>query len=281
MKQILSLTIILSLSAFIVGCGSSKQFVVKPDINKPVADSESIIQLKRANNFGGGARSPDVIANDKLIGEIANGDELVWKTKSNSLECISINYGMDLIYSGIILESTPLSYKCFSTKPQEVLSLTYDFTYPKQRAFREIAFVPIFKDIDKPKTSKSISLANVTSNVKTEEGVDLQSSLQEAIKKQFKEKLNNTSTKTIDLEILDYKTGDAASRWFASSHQASTLAKVKVTIKENNVVKDTFITRPVVSSGGFFSVGADTYIFDEVAEDVFLYFFEPRKETEN
>ena len=53
----------------------------------------------------------------------------------------------------------------------------------------------------------------------------------------------------------------------------ATYVKVKITIEENQQVTESFITRPVVSSGGFYSVGANEYIFDEVSEDVFLHLF--------
>lgn len=228
----------------------------------------------------GSGRKPDIVANDKFVGEIANDDELVWKTKANSFECISIDYDSSLVemilVKGIVLDSTPLSYKCFFTKPKEILSLNYDFLYPNMRAARPVAFVPIFKNIDKSKAIP-VSINSITSSVQTESNIDLIKLLKEAIEKQFKDKLINSSNKTIDLEILDYKTGNAALRWLGSSHKGSTLVKVKVTIKEDNKIIDTFISRPVISFGGLFTIGGDEYIWDEVAEDVYLNIFEPLK----
>ncbi|MCK9172921.1 MAG: hypothetical protein M0O99_05490 [Desulfuromonas thiophila] len=277
MKLNLKFIFLIIFTAFLSGCaGTSKQFVEKPDLNVSLNENESIIKLKRVKHFAGGAREPDVIANDVLIGEIANGDELIWKTESNSFECIAIDYGMDMFLStGIILDSTPLSYKCFQTKPREVLSLTYDWGYPKMRAVRECAFVPIFKDIDKPKSSIPIAIGSITSKVEEDTETDIKGLLLASMQKQFKEKLTDSSTITIDIEMLDYKTGNAALRWLASSETASTFAKVKVTVKENNEIIDAYITRPVISFGGFYTVGADDYIFDEIAEDIYLYFFEP------
>lgn len=279
-KIVLSFVGVLTIVILITGCGASIQNVEKPDIHKPLSDQESIIQLKRADNFMGSGRKPDIIANDKFVGEIANDDELVWKTKANAFECISIDYDSNLVelilVKGIVLDSTPLSYKCFFTKPKEILSLNYDFLYPNMRAARPLAFVPIFKDIDKSK-ALPVSINSITSSVETESNIDLIKLLKEAIEKQFKDKLINSSNKTIDLEILDYKTGNAALRWLASSHNGSTLVKVKVTIKEDNKIIDTFITRPVISYGGLFTIGGDEYILDEVAEDVYLNIFEPLK----
>lgn len=276
MKLNLKFIFLIIFTAFLSGCaGTSKQLVEKPDLNVSLNENESIIKLKRANRFAGGGRKFNIIANDKLIGEIANDDELIWKTKSNSFECIS-GYGFDLFDPQMIrLDSTPVSYKCFKTKPKEVLSLKYDWMYPKMRAARNIAFAPIFKEIDKSKSSIPISIGSITSKVEEDTEKDIKGLLLASMKEQFKEKLTDSSTKTIDLEILDYKTGSAALRWLASSNKASTFAKVKVTVKENNEIIDAFITRPVISSGGFITVGADKYIFDEIAEDIYLFFFEP------
>lgn len=273
MKKIVFSSMILFIILF-TGCGSSVQHVLKPDMKEPLNDTESIIQLKRVDHFMSAARKPNVLANDKLIGEIANGDEVVWKTKADSLECITIGWfeAGDALIVGFRFDDTPYAYKCFSTKPKEILQLNYDFLYPKMRVAQPIAFVPIFKDIDKSKVTP-ISINSVTNSVKTDSSNDLTLLLQDAIKKQFNNNLVSSSNKTIDLEILDYKTGNAALRWLAQSEKASVLAKVKVTIKENNIVIDTFITRPVISGGGLFSVGGDILIFDEVAEDIYLYMF--------
>ncbi len=278
-KIVLSFVGVLTIVFLFTGCGASIQNVEKPDIHKPLSDQESIIQLKRVKLFASGGRS-DVIANDKFVGKIANNDELVWKTKANTFECIAIGNGSNLLeqilVKGIVLDSTPLSYKCFFTKPKEVLSLNYDFLYPNTRAVRPIAFVPIFKNIDKS-NAIPVSINSITSTVETESNIDLIKLLKESIEKQFKDKLISSSNKTIDLEILDYKTGNAALRWLASSHKSATLVKVKVTIKEDNKIIDTFITRPVISFGGLSTIGGDEYILDEVAEDVYLNIFEPLK----
>lgn len=266
----------------LAGCGSSIQHVKVPDIHKPINNDESIIQLKRVDHFMGAARKPDVVANDKFIGEIANDDELVWSTKANTFECISLDHGsnlLDILATGIKLDSTPFAYKCFFTKPKEILSLNFDFMYPGMRAVRPIAFTPIFKDINKSKATP-VTIKSITSSVETESNINLVELLKEAIKKQFKNNLADSSSKTIDLEILDYKTGNAALRWLGQSHTGTTLTKVKVTIMEDNVVTDMFITRPVISWGGFFTLNGDNYIFDEVAEDIYLNMFEPLKNND-
>lgn len=269
------------------GCAkTSKQFVEKPDINSPLNEEESIIKLKRVKYFNESGNSPDVIANGTIIGELANNDEIIWKTKSNSFECISINYDRSLLDNVLFikLDSTPLPYKCFSAKPKEVLSLKYDFKYPEMNAIygaKGLAAVPIFKDKDKNENLTSISIGIITSEAMENTEIDVKGLLLASMKERFKEKLADASIDTIDLEILDYKTGNAALRFLGSSYKGSTLAKVKVVIRHNNIVTDTFITRPVISGGAssilgaLATAGADTYIFDKLAEDIYLYFYEP------
>ena len=150
------------------------------------------------------------------------------------------------------------------------MTLTYDFNYPESG----VAFMPVFKL--SPTFDKSAKVTvRVTSSISTEvQGEkDTKTSLENAIKDRFKSSLTSSSSKTVDIEILEYKTGNAATRWIMESMKGSTLVKVKVIIKEGGQVVETFITRPVVSSGGLLSVGADEYIFDEVAEDIYLHLF--------
>lgn len=266
------------ISTFIFGCSSTSiQNVAKPDINQPINENETIIQLKRADHFYASGLNSFVVANDKSIGELANGDELVWKTDSNSLECITVGYESNLADALLIhikLDDTPVAYKCFDTKPKEVMTLTYDFEYPESRAFRGLAFTPVFKlspTFDE-NTKVSVSVTNSISPEPQNEK-DIKAILENAVKKQFGDNFASSSNKAVDIEILNYKTGNAATRWVMQSMKGSTLAKVKVVIKEDEQVVETFITRPVISSGGGFSVGADEYIFEEVAEDIYLHLF--------
>lgn len=266
------------ISTFIFGCSSTSiQHVAKPDINKPINENETIIQLKRADHFLASLNNASVVANDKLIGELANGDDLVWKTNSNSLECISLSHESGLLEIDIKTEDTPVAYKCFETKPKSKLALTYDFAYPEMRTVRDIAFTPIFKQSPTfdNNTKVTVNLINSISP-EMQSDKDIKTKLENAIKKQFGDNLFSPSDKFIDIEILEYKTGNAASRWVMKSMAGSTFAKVKVVIKEGKKIVETFITRPVVSSGGGFSVGADEYIFDEVAEDIYLHLFGKR-----
>jgi len=266
----------------LTGCATSTiQHVERPDVTKPISKTESLVQLKREDRFFGSALSLNVFANDTLIGELANGGELVWRAKPDFIECVSADARSSLVTTmlhGIKLDSTPLPYKCFMTKPQEILKLKYDLLYPNIRAVQPIAFLPIFKDVDRSKNVTPISIKTITSSLATETSADLKNMLEAAMKKLFGDRLIESSRKTIDLEILDYKTGSAALRWLGSSHEGSTLLKVKATIMEGSVVTDVFITRPVVSFGGFYTVGADSYIFEEVAEDIYLHMFEPSRE---
>lgn len=264
-------------SSFLFGCSAtSVQHVAKPDTNQPIDENETIVQLKSADYFGVSISTP-VFANDKIIGELVTGDELIWKTRANSLECISLEHGSGVVgflVHGIKLENTPISYKCFETKPKEMMTLTFDFKYPKTRMVRGIAFTPVFKQSPtySGNTKVTVNVIDSTANDNQYKQY-LKSHLENAIKNQFGDNVTSSSSNAIELEILDYKTGNAAKRWVAQSLEGSTLVKVKATIKKNDEVIETFITRPVVSSGGGFSVGADEYIFDEVAEDVFLHLF--------
>jgi hypothetical protein len=263
------------ISTFIFGCSSTSiQNVAKPDINQPINQNETIIQLKREDYFLASGLRPLVVANNKLIGELANGDELIWKTDSNSLECISLEHDSNPLYLDIKLDDTPVAYKCFETKPKENMTLTYDLQYPKARGLQVLAFMPVFKlspTFDR-NTKVSVSVINSISTEAQNEK-DIKAILENAVKKQFGDNFSSSSNKSIDIEILEYKTGNAAARWVMQSMKGSTLVKVKVIIKEGEQVVETFITRPVVSSGGGFSVGADEYIFDEVAEDIYLHLF--------
>lgn len=263
------------ISTFIFGCSSTTiQNVAKPDINLPINENETIIQLKRADYFLASTHNVLVVANDKSIGELANGDELVWKTNSNSLECISLTYDSGILAFDIILDDTPYAYKCFEAKPKALMTLTYDFAYAETRMVREVSFTPIFKlspTFDRNAKVTVNVINSISSDAQNEKNV--KAILENAVKKQFGDNFSLSSNKAIDIEILEYKTGNAATRWLAKSLKGSTFVKVKVIIKEDEQIVETFITRPVISSGGGFSVGADEYIFDEVAEDIYLYLF--------
>lgn len=265
-------------SSFLFGCSAtSVQHVAKPDTNKPIGDKETIIQLKRADYLGSSLNNATVYANDKSIGLLANADELVWKTKANSLECISLEHETTfatVMVEGVKLDDFPISYKCFDTKPKEMMTLSYDFGYPETRLVRPIAFTPVFKQT--ATFDKEVKVAvNVINSIAPEQrtGQDKKAKLENSVKKMFGTNITSSSDKTIDLELLEFKAGNAASRWVGKSMDGATFVKVKATIKKNDQVIETFITRPVVSSGGVFSAGADEYIFDEVAEDVFLHLF--------
>jgi len=264
------------ISTFIFGCSStSVQNVAKPDINHPINENETIIQLKHSDLFFPSTINALVVANNKSIGELANGDELVWKTNSNSFECISLTSDSILtLMDGIKLDDTPNAYKCFETKPKAMMTLTYDIFYPAHRMVREVSFTPIFKlspTFDRS-TKVTVNVINsISSDAQNEKNI--KAILENAVKKQFGDNFSLTSNKAIDIEILEYKTGNAATRWVLQSMDGSTFVKVKVIIKEDEQIVETFITRPVISRGGGFSVGADEYIFDEVAEDIYLYLF--------
>lgn len=265
-------------SSFLFGCSAtSVQHVAKPDTNQPINENETIIQLKRADYMGSSLNNAFVVANNKSIGELANADELVWKTDSNSLECISLEHESNFatfMTEGIKLEETPVAYKCFETLPKAMMTLTYDFGYPETRLARTLAFVPVFKESPtyNKDTKVVVDVINSTSP-DTHDKQEIKTILENAVKKQFGDNITSSSSKSLELEILEFKSGNAASRWVSQSMEGATFVKVKVLIKENDQIIETFITRPTVSSGGGFSIGADEYIFDEVAEDVFLHLF--------
>lgn len=273
--KILSIAFI---STFIYGCSStSVQHVTKPNMNQPISENETIIQLKRADYFTASLNNTIVHANNTLIGELANAGELVWKAKANSLECIMLQDETTFATFTeklFTLDGTPVAYKCFETKPKVMMTLTFDFQYPESRAFRGLAFMPVFKlspTFDR-NTKVTVNVINSISP-KPQNEKNIKAILENAVKKQFGDNFASSSNKAIDIEILEYKAGNAATRWLVTSMAGSTFAKVKVVIKEDEQVIETFITRPVVSTGGGFSIGADEYIFDEVAEDIYLHLF--------
>jgi hypothetical protein len=278
MKIPYKLSSIAFISTFIFGCSSTSiQNVARPDINLPLNENETIIQLKRADYYQGLMNNTIVQSNNTFIGELANAGELVWKTNANSLECIML--GDEATFATFTdklftLEGTPVSYKCFKTKPKEMMTLNFDFKYPELGAFRGIAFTPIFKSSSTFDKNSKVTV-NVINSISTEtqNKKDIKVILENAVKKQFGNSLASSSNKIIDIEILDYKTGNAAARWVVKSMKGSTFAKVKVIIKEGEQVVDTFVTRPVVSGGGLSSIGADEYIFDDIAQDIYLYLF--------
>ncbi|PSL15393.1 hypothetical protein CLV44_1041 [Marinobacterium halophilum] len=259
----------------LAGCASnSKQLVERPDINKPLNENESIIILKRPSKFSLSIINFIVRTESQVIGDLSDGGELIWKTKAENFECIKIeNLQLKQVLNlGFYKEDVPAPYKCFFTNPKEILSLNYDFTYPKSRIFRPVAFLPLYKK--SPTFDKRSSVAiNVNNSIATEAPISLKETLEKYLEEQFGSIVDNSSNKVIDIEILDFKSGNAVQRWFAATKDGSTLAKVKVTISENDKILDEFITAPVISTGGLATVGGDSLIFEEIAEDVYLHTF--------
>lgn len=260
------------------GCKST-QHVEKPDIGKLLSEGKSVIQLKRESYLVGSARSPDVYSGTKLIGSLGNGDELIWAAEPNTLECITLDdrWPIDQLVH-IRLDNTPSTYKCFTTKPKEALVLMFDFLYAgfgseggaaiyKYDPVTEQVITALNKD-----TKVSINIINSISEDIDTPG-DLTKLLEDAMNKRFSDRLSSSSVDVIELEILDYKTGHAFLRWMAETEKGTTLVKVKVTIKKHDRIVDSFITRPAITMGGLLSVGADTSIFNNVAEDVYLYVY--------
>lgn len=253
---------------FLTGCASSSQSVPKPDLNQTLKDNETIVQLKRAYSIIGLNATASVVSNESEIGKLANDDELAWLTESNSFECIQVNFAT----LSFKLDETPYAYKCFETKPKAVLKLTYDANYPDSRTLHPIAFLPVFKEspiLDPKKVDVSVNITNST----PDSNDSVNKKLLNAMKEKLGANFNLNSNTSVDIEVQEYKTGNAASRWVVESLEGSTFVKVKVAIKHSGEVVETFITRPVVSSGGITTVGGDEYIFDEVAEDIYLHLY--------
>lgn len=273
-KKLLSVTLLISCVA---GCSStSVHHLGKPDMNQPLSEDETLITMKRVKYYTGGANNHTVVSNDTLIGEISNGDALSWKVKSNEFQCISTDWSNILksLHEGFILDDTPLPFKCIYAEPMTKMELVLDGQYPDTRMVRSIAFTTIYKTSPTFKQSDKVSIS-ILNSVPMEKRNDLnfESLLSEAFSEQFGDKESASSDKIVEMEILDYKSGNAAGRWVAQSLEGSTYAKVKVIVKEGDKVVEQFITRPVISSGGLYSVGGDEYIFEEVTEDVYLHLF--------
>lgn len=264
----LKYTLTLVVVIFLTGCASSSQSVPKPNLNQTLKDNETIVQLKRAYSIIGLNATASVVSNKSEIGKLANDDELAWITESNSFECIQVNFAT----LNFKLDDTPYAYKCFETKPKAVLKLTYDANYPDSRALHPVAFLPVFKEspmFDPNEVDVSVNITNSTPD--SNESVNKK--LLNAMKEQLETNFNSTSNTSVDIEVQEYKIGNTASRWVAESLEGSTFVKVKVVIKNSGEVVETFITRPVVSFGGITTVGGDEYIFDEVAEDIYLHLY--------
>lgn len=271
-NKISTLCIIAIGSLLFTGCGPSVQFVSKPDTTKPLNNTESIVHLKRAHRHFGRDDKITIYSNDKAIGEIANNDELIWKTEADKFECI----GGDVPKRGlfyITLDKTPIAYKCFTTKSKGTLKLVLDYGNPliKQRIFNPISYAAIFKETHNLDGTHPVALGKIINSAITESKRNLNNLLTLSIKNQFKENLVDSSDRTLDLEILEYKEGSAALRFLAESFNGSTFVKIKVTVKDKDKIIDTFITRPVIRNGGLATIGGDEIIFDEAAEDIFIY----------
>lgn len=261
------------------GCSStSVQLVEKPDINANLNINESIIQLKRADYFVASLNNSQVFVNEKFIGELANDDEIVWKTKANSLECILLKaektfvVALDKMFEA---NDTPIPYKCFSTKPKEVLKLLFDFQYA-ENMFRGFPALTIYRQTPLYEVDTSFALNIVNSDIITkylENGYDLTSKIEENFYAKFGENISAEASMNVNLEILEYKGGNAAKRWVRVSNSSSTYLKVKVIVLKSGIIEETFVTKLVVANGGLLSVGADDYIFEDLAQDVYYHLF--------
>jgi hypothetical protein len=53
--------------------------------------------------------------------------------------------------------------------------------------------------------------------------------------------------------------------------KGSTILKIKVNVKKDNEIIDTYITRLSIISGGLLTIGGHEYIFDDAAIDITTY----------
>jgi hypothetical protein len=272
-QKFLSVTL---LTSCVVGCSStSVHHFGKPDMNQPLSENETLITMQRVEHYIGGANNT-IASNDKLIGEIANGDTLSWKVKANEFQCISTDWNniLKTLHEGFILEDNPLALKCIYTEPMTKMELIYDPQYPETRIAQPIAFVTLYKTSPTFKQSDTVSMRIVNSvPMDKRNDLDFEALLSNAFSNQFGDKESASSDKIVEMEILDYKSGNAVGRWFAQSLKGATYAKVKVIVKDSGQVVEQFITRPVISSGGLYTAGGDEYIFEEVTEDIYLHLF--------
>ena len=254
---------------FISGCmATSTQVVPKPDLNKPLTDGEAIVKLQRAHSLIGMNATASVYSNNKEIGNIANDDELVWLTTPNPYECISVTFTNLSLKD----DTAPVAYKCFKIEPNAVTHLTYDANYPASRVARTFAFLPVFKDSPTFKSKESdVSFKILNSSDYNDEEVN--SKLLIAIKEQFGESYSTSSNIVVNINIIEYKKGNAVGRYVVETMAHATLIKAEVEVIKDGQQIESFITRPVISSGGLSTIGADDYIFDEVAEDIYLHLF--------
>lgn len=265
----MKLTLIITLIIFITGCmATSTQIVPKPDLNKPLNNGEAIVKLQRAHSIIGMNAKASVISNNKEIGQIANDDELIWLTNPNPYECISVTF-TSLSFK---TDDTPVPYKCFQLELNTVTELTYDANYPDSRVARNFAFLPVFKGSPTFKSKEQGVSFNI-SNSSAHNDEEVNKKLLAALKEQFGRNYSTSSQAIANINVIEYKKGNAIDRHVVESMANATLIKIEVELVKNGREIESFITRPVVSSGGLLTAGADDYIFDEVAEDIYLHLY--------
>lgn len=257
------------------GCTSvSRQAVDKPDLKAALNNNESIIHIKRADYFRASANQTQVWSDELFIGELANNDELVWKTSPTFRNCVILKDEVNLItYDILKLDDAPIPYKCFSMQAQEILELIFDFGIV-ERWVRPYSYSPVYKvksDFDSEDRFTYAISSKI--NVPEEENQNLIKLLSKSLDESFSEKLMSESSNHIKIEILSFKSGNAAHRWLIRSEDSSTTLELKVSIYENNALSDSFITKLAIVGGGGFTVGGDEYIFSDAAEDIHIYLY--------
>lgn len=256
---ILFIAIIMNL---FTGCGTTQNIDI-PDISKPIPKDKSIIELERPSSLVGAARSPYVYVNNTLIGELGNGGKLTWLTNmDNQLECIHLEHDrLPVIVDQIIWDEKPVKYQCFTIKAAEINKLELDYIRGR-----------IIKKLNQKELVDTFEISKVENISKINTEHDVLSLLKNAVINQLGNKVITTdASKLVELYIEEYQEGNAGKRWLAVTKEGSTLLKVKVIIKKDNEIVDTYITRHAIVEGGFLTVGADKLIFDDIGKDIADY----------
>lgn len=243
------------------GCGTIQNVAI-PDLKQPISTDKSVVELERPISFVGGGRSPYVYSSGKLIGEIGNGGTLIWFTESNQLECIHLEtIRLPLLVDSVILDEKPIRYQCFTTKPSEITKLEIDYIRGR-----------ISKKSNEKELSDTFEITKISNISNADTEYDIITLLKNILTNELDTKLvTKNASKSVELFIEEYQEGNAAKRWVAITKEGSTLLKVKVVVKKNNEIIDTYITRFAVVEGGFFTVGSDKLIFDYVGKDIVDY----------
>jgi hypothetical protein len=105
------------------------------------------------------------------------------------------------------------------------------------------------------------------------QSLDLKQTMIEALTQALKDKgaLGDESNYVINVEVLDYKPGNAFARWLLPGAGATKLKVVASILDQNKVTVATIPVERSIGFGGAYTIGAWRYVFHEVATEIVGY----------